>query len=272
MDEVKKIITADRVWLDLINEVKQGSKINPREMETFEKVNHTTMCSMNHPIVTHRARDLGYKFMVKEAHWILSGDNKVSTISPYSTMINRFSDDGYFFHGAYGPKIIDQLSYICRALADDRNTRQAVLNIWRESPPKTNDVPCTISIQFIIRNDKLSVIANMRSNDVWLGWPYDNFNFSMLGIYVSLLLNDIHRIRARPGLTIINAGSRHLYKKNLSAAKECTSSFDFVDYAPFNIDDYYKLEPLGGMNFLAHLNNVLTTHTGFASEFFTQTV
>ena len=94
----------------------------------------------------------------------------------------------------------------------------------------------------------------------------------MLGIYVSLLLNDIYRIRARPGLTIINAGSRHLYKKNLSKAKECTSSFDFVDYAPFNIDDYYKLEPLGGMNFLAHLNNVLTTHTGFASEFFTQTV
>ena len=54
----------------------------------------------------------------------------------------------------------------------------------------------------------MNVIANMRSNDVWLGWPYDNFNFSMLGIYVSLLLNDIYNIKIQPGLTIINAASR----------------------------------------------------------------
>jgi hypothetical protein len=104
---------------------------------------------------------------------------------------------------------------------------------------------------------------------VWLGWPYDNFNFSMLGIYVSLLLNDIYKIRARPGLTIINAGSRHLYKKNLSAAKECASSFDFVDYAPFNIDDYYKEYSNGAQIFLNHLNNVSDKSSiGFASEFF----
>ena len=64
----------------------------------------------------------------------------------------------------------------------------------------------------------------------------------------------------------------HLYKKNLSAANECTSSFDFVDYAPFNIDDYYKLKDhllLGAQVFLNHLNIVSEeSSTGFANELF----
>ncbi len=71
-----------------------------------------------------------------------------------------------------------------------------------------------MSFKFLIRQDKLHIIANMRSNDLWLGWPYDNFNFSMLGAYVALLLYDIYKIEVGLGITTINAGSRHLYKPN----------------------------------------------------------
>ena len=64
---------------------------------------------MNYPIVLSKARSLGYKFMVAEAFWILSGRNDVEFMDKFSNKIKDFSDDGIFFNGAYGPKIIDQL-------------------------------------------------------------------------------------------------------------------------------------------------------------------
>jgi|21_taG_2_1085346.scaffolds.fasta_scaffold08901_3 thymidylate synthase len=246
-------LAADNVWNDAILDIQSGIESAPRGMKTREKINHTTMCDMRYPIVTNTRRLLGYKFMIQEAIWILRGDNRLSTIEPYSKMINKFSDDKYFFRGAYGPKIIDQLQYVCRSLKEDRNTRQAVINIWRESPYDTNDIPCTVSFQFLIRQDKLHIIANMRSNDLWLGWPYDNFNFSMLGAYIALLLKDIYNIEVGLGITTINAGSRHLYESNFESADMCTRSNyeDYVNYKPLNLKDYSSAE-----DFLEHLEFV----------------
>ena len=281
-------LAADNVWNDAILDIQGGLKSSPRGMKTREKINHTTMCDMRYPIVTNKKRLLGYKFMIQEAIWILRGDNRLSTIKHYSKIISKFSDDKYFFRGAYGPKIIDQLQYVCHALKEDRNTRQAVINIWRESPYATNDIPCTISFQFLIREDKLHIIANMRSNDLWLGWPYDNFNFSMLGAYVALLLKDIYNIEVGLGVTTINAGSRHLYERNFESADTCTQSNvlsvyeDYVNYKPLNLKDYTSAE-----NFLEHLEFVSLDKggieemkvkaldrqygKGFAHEFFNET-
>ena len=93
----------------------------------------------------------------------------------------------------------------------------------------------------------------MRSNDLWLGWPYDNFNFSMLGAYVALLLKDIYNIEVGLGITTINAGSRHLYEPDFESADMCTRSNyeDYVNYKPLNLKDYSSAE-----DFLEHLEFV----------------
>jgi thymidylate synthase len=255
MERIDVKLSADNEWLDAIKDINHGKWTRPRGLETLEKINHTTMCDMRYPVITNKKRELGYRFMVAEAHWILTGNNKLSTIKPFSKNIARFSDDGYFFRGAYGPKIVDQLQYVCRILNDDINTRQAVINIWRESPYDTDDVPCTISFQFIIRENKLNVIANMRSNDLWLGWPYDNFNFSMLGAYVALLMWDIYRMDLDLGVTVINAGSRHLYQSDHDKALECVKAGenDFYDYRPLNIKDFRNSMGTSANNLLDHL-------------------
>jgi thymidylate synthase len=157
--------------------------------------------------------------MAAEAFWILTGDDRVGTIAPYNERIASFSDDGISFFGAYGPKIIDQLPYVLDKLSDDPCTRQAGINIWREKPEPTKDVPCTTTIFFSIRDGKLNAHVFMRSSDIWLGVPYDVFNFSMLVHLVCAYLNArVLSETVLPGNLFLTAASSHIYETNIDEA------------------------------------------------------
>ena len=178
------------VWLQTLDDlVNHGHVVSPRGQETRELPQRTIVVDMNRPVLNIPERNLGYKFMAAEAYWILTGDYRVETIAPYSKAISQFSDDGVTFFGAYGPKITHQFQYVLNKLVEDPDTRQAGLTIWRENPPQTKDVPCTVAIFFSIRRGELNCHVFMRSSDAWLGVPYDVFNFSMLSHAVCGCLN-----------------------------------------------------------------------------------
>ena len=211
-------------WLDAINDIlTNGQKVSPRDQLTFEIPQRTMVVDMRRPVLRVAERSLSYRFMVAEAFWILSGDNKVETIKPYNSHIAQFSDDGETFFGAYGPKIAEQFRYVVGKLEQDKDTRQAGLTLWRENPPATKDVPCTIAIFFNIRKGKLNCHVFMRSSDVWLGVPYDVFNFSMLSHMVCADFN-VGKSEAEmisPGTLYLTAASSHLYQRNWVDAKAC---------------------------------------------------
>lgn len=228
-------LSANFVWMNLLKTVlEQGRDVAPRGLATKEILNFTTKIDMTRPMVTWPERvssDANSKFhafMFAEAAWILGGENRVETIAPFSKMISRFSDDGIFYHGAYGPKIIDQISHVVKSLSEDPFSRQAVINIWRESPPPTKDVPCTISVQFMLRDGILYCFDTMRSSDAWLGWPFDVFNFTMLSLMVAVLLKPRLGYTPTLGTLHLTAASQHLYEKNFEAARSVLSS-SFVD-------------------------------------------
>lgn len=167
--------------------------------------------------------------MIAESYWILTGDNRVSTISYYSKQIKEFSDDGLHFAGAYGPKVVAQFPFILDAFREDPQTRQAVINIWRESPRSSRDIPCTLSLQFVYRSNRLHCIATMRSSDIWLGWVYDVFNFSMISAYVLECLKKINPMlfgSAKLGNLYLTAGSQHLYEDDFEKAKQATINIE----------------------------------------------
>lgn len=219
-----------------------GRKVETRGRVTLEKLASQTTIPMSAPVLTLPERKLGYRFMAAEAAWILSGDNRVKTIAPYSKQISQFSDDGEFFFGAYGVKFVDQVSYIVETLANDQGSRQAYMNIWREQPRKTKDVPCTTGLQWIIRNNAIHCIATMRSSDMFLGWPYDVFNFSMMSLAILLLLRDKHGINLGLGQLVINAGSQHIYVDDLEKLKDVstfmTQSYEHVYPEEFESFEY----------------------------------
>lgn len=213
---------ATQAWENLISAIHaRGQYSVPRGKMCLELIGEQTRFPMEYPIVTNKERKLGYLFMAAEAAWILNGDNKVKTIAPYSKNIAQFSDDGVTFFGAYGPKIWEQLQYVVETLANDERSRQAVMTIWRENPPPSKDIPCTVSVQFLIREGMLHCIDTMRSSDAWLGWPYDAFNFSMLSAAVIIMLEDQCGLDLRLGDLIMNLGSSHLYETNIEMARGC---------------------------------------------------
>jgi thymidylate synthase len=189
-------------------------------MKTYERIHEQLTIDMEHPVLTVRARKLGYKFMAAEAYWIMSGDNRVETIAPYSKEIVNYSDDGVTFFGAYGPKFTEQVQHVVNSLTADNDSRQAVINIWRESPPKSKDIPCTLSLQWLVRERRLYCIATMRSSDIHKGLPYDVFNFSMLSQYVRLALKENGLVVAMGTLTM-QLGSSHLYASTVQNCHEC---------------------------------------------------
>lgn len=221
--EVEGLETMNSAWARLVSDLlfRPAYSTCPRGQQTFERMAVQLRLSMEHPLLTVSRRKLGYKFAAAEAWWILSGLDDVASIEAYSKEIASFSDDGQTFFGAYGPKVVQQLEYVTKTLARDPASRQAVISIWRENPPLSKDIPCTLSLQFLIRDSQLHLIVTMRSSDVWLGLPYDVFTFTMIAAAVMLRLNHVNLLPVTLGSLTMQLGSSHLYERNAAEALAC---------------------------------------------------
>lgn len=120
-----------------------------------------------------------------ELLWYLSGSNQLDQIQYYIQDYHRYSDDGKTIFGAYGPKLFGadgQIPGVIRALQERDSTRKAVVQLFSSSDIKAHhkDIPCTCTLQFLVREGKLSLYTSMRSNDAFKGLPHDIFAFTML--------------------------------------------------------------------------------------------
>lgn len=122
-----------------------------------------------------------------ELLWILAGSNRLDFIQHYIPSYDKFSDDKKTIYGAYGPRLFgaspnDQVQRVVQLLKEKRNSRQAVLQLFDRSDTLEPhlDIPCTCTLQFLVRDDRLHMLTSMRSNDAWLGLPHDVFTFTML--------------------------------------------------------------------------------------------
>lgn len=232
----------DYAWLALLSDVlTRGRLSSPRGKATIEMPQRTIEYDARRCVVTVPGRKLNYKFMAAEARWILSGDDTVAGVAPWNKNIAQFSDDGERFFGAYGPKLHDQLAYVAATLANDLDSRQAGLTFWRECPPKTKDVPCTVAAFFRTHaRDASSRWADahffMRSSDAWLGVPYDAFNFAMiLHLVCGALRTAAAQVRGSdaafdlvPRTVHLTMASSHLYEMGPDGVSQWESAKNLV--------------------------------------------
>jgi thymidylate synthase len=203
-----------------------GEPTRPRGFYCLELTNY--IIELKHPernILTNPIRKINKAFAAAEFIWMGSGRNDVKFISQYNSKIADFSDNGKIFYGAYGPRIDRQMPQVIETLKKDPWSRQAVLTIWRQNPPKTKDVPCTIMMHFIRRPiDKLCLIVYMRSNDIWLGLPYDIHNFTCIQMMVAQELGI--------GLGTYSQidGSLHAYSKDSMNIRRCMDNLNDNEY------------------------------------------
>lgn len=155
-----------------------------------------------------------------ELVWYMAGSNELAFIQHYIPGYEKFSDDGKTIWGAYGPRLRDmrghdQLMRVRDRLCEKYDTRKAVIQLFNaeDLAEDHKDVPCTCTLQFMIRRDHLHMVTNMRSNDAFLGLPHDVFVFTMLQ---EMLATDLSVGLGRYKHAV---GSLHLYDKHLQAAQ-----------------------------------------------------
>ncbi|MDI1260833.1 thymidylate synthase [Aquabacterium sp.] len=150
-----------------------------------------------------------------ELLWILAGSNALDFIEHYISDYTKSSDDGLTIHGAYGPRIFgkrpnNQLARVISSLKTKPDSRQAVVQLFdrRDTLEYHRDIPCTCTMQFVIRDRRLHMLTSMRSNDAWLGLPHDVFAFTMIQELVARSLG------VELGEYTHSVGSLHLYERD----------------------------------------------------------
>lgn len=123
---------------------------------------------------------------IGEFLWYLSGSNSLEFISYYISDYHKFSDDNLTLHGAYGPRVFGAdrkgpFFKILEILKSKPTSRQAVIQIFDSNDlhGEYKDVPCTCTLQFLIRDGTLHLSVTMRSNDAFKGLPHDIFAFTL---------------------------------------------------------------------------------------------
>ena len=161
-------------------------------------------------------RNLSAAYLFGEWLWYFDGKNDVDFISAFGSMWKKLSDDGVTNNSAYGYIMkykfgFDQIEKVIELLKKDPNSRRAVINLNtpNENVIETKDEPCTIALDFLIRNNRLYCTGMMRSNDIWFGLPYDIAFFMEL----QKLIADV--IGVEYGTYTHFAVSLHAYDKNL---------------------------------------------------------
>lgn len=159
-------------------------------------------------------RKVNARLAAVEALQLLSGTGDTALLlraSPNYTEVLVRPDHAEY--GAYGPRLRFQLEQVYRELLNHRASRRAVLTIWREDDLlHDGDKPCTLTLQFVVDDDRLDLVVSMRSQDVWLGVPYDVFMFSQLHLSLA------RQLGIPAGRYVHNVGSLHVYRSNVEAA------------------------------------------------------
>ena len=193
-----------------------------------------------------KERELSIHYMVAELLWYLSGSDSTEWISNYSAFWSKISDDGKTANSAYGSRIFrphdrvakaldagwTQWDYIVNELKSDPDSRRAVVHIRspQDSILANLDVPCTLSLQFFLRNDKVHMVTSMRSSDVILGLAYDVPAFT---IFQELLALQLTEELGRPiglGTYTHLSASLHVYERHFKMVEKILDEDTRRDY------------------------------------------
>ena len=161
-----------------------------------------------------RARKFKKEYAIAELLWYIGRDPKPGNIGELASIWKDIQDDEGKVESNYGLYIFgENWEWVVTELESDPESRRAVISIYDNSHKHSNykDHPCTMSLQFLIRNEHLHLIWNMRSSDIVFGFCNDMFCASMI---LQLMLNEFDEMDLRLGDITFNLGSLHVYERH----------------------------------------------------------
>ena len=210
----------------LIGEIETlGYESAPRGQKVREIVLQTLRIDPTFPLMDFESRPFNWKYFMGEIAWYMSRDNHVDFINNFSSFWNNIADGSGHVNSNYGKLLFgEQLQWVLDSLKADPNTRQAIAFV---NQPKfqyegNKDFVCTMYLNFWIRDNKLNMKVQMRSNDIFYGLTYDAPFFAFLQQTVW------HWLKATyPDLQIGSyyhcADNIHYYERHFELAEEIKS-------------------------------------------------
>lgn len=189
--------TVDDILTDVFDLLLNSNRIVSATKGEFREFD-SCLLTLNNPIARLSRTELKETIFscLGELFWYLSGSDNESFISYYLSVYKKYAENDGTINGAYGKRLFscdgkyNQFSQVISLLKNKPTTRQAVIQLFspKDTSKQFNDTPCTLSWQFMIRDNKLHMYTNMRSNDAYRGLPHDIFVFTMLQELVSKIL------------------------------------------------------------------------------------
>jgi len=213
---------------DLLNSPEYTS--NPRGMEVKEILNCVIeVQEPNMNMYKNEVRGSKEKYVAAELLWYFSGTNKVDFIENYAAMWSNLKNKEDEVNSAYGNLIfkeenihgLRQYEWVIESLKRDKDTRQAFMHFNKPQHQyfENKDQVCTLVALFHIRDNKLHMTLNMRSNDVILGFMTDFVFFNMLHQQVYLQVKEFYP-ELQMGTYTHTSHSMHLYARDYEKVKE----------------------------------------------------
>jgi thymidylate synthase len=226
------------VWIQQLKFLLDRPIVTPRSLPCREALGLQLVIGDSYRnIIVDAQRKLNYKFMI--AQWLvtqLGQEDKL--LEQFNPRMSEYESDGRGgVYPSYGPRLLPQWTFVMKCFLDDPETRQAVASIWEAQQAFPFDgavvnslgkveryVPCTLSLQFLLRDGALHTIVTMRSSDAWLGIPYDVYNFTMLANHLCGALRHVLHRDIKLGALQLNLGSSHLYQEHWETARSIVAA------------------------------------------------
>lgn len=171
--------------------------ISKEQLNLAIVVQNPRLCLYENP-----ARSSQFRYIAAEFLWYYLGRNDVNFISKYAKFWEKIKNDDGTANSAYGNLIFkiknehgfSQYQWAIGALLKDPNTRQAVMhfNMPMHQYSDNKDFVCTMNVNVHIRDNKLHLKLNIRSNDAIWGAPTDAAFFCSLQLQMLQHLRSVY--------------------------------------------------------------------------------
>ncbi|SFX61614.1 thymidylate synthase [Thermoactinomyces sp. DSM 45891] len=214
----------------------KGDRVSTRAGDALQAydVNYLLLDSRDR---VHTARPQAITYFARELCAYFQGSLKVdSGLSKASKFWNHLADpngninSNYGYYVFYQPvpdvKISSQYDWVIKRLCDNRDSRRAIININQGMhKTATKDFPCTVAINYFIREGFLCSKVFSRSTDVITGLPYDMGFFSFLTelVYQDLVDRGIQDLKL--GYTMMASNFTQIYDRHAEKALDISDSF-----------------------------------------------
>ena len=232
---------ADKNFIDTCKEIlehgysSKGTNVRTR-WEDGEEANYTSIVGVTNkydvgkefPVITLRNNSKTFFRAIDEILWIWQKkSNKVEDLN--SHIWDQWADENgtigkaygyqmgkkYEFKTKDGIKQMDQVDFVLYLLNNDQASRRIMTNIFNHSELKDMALePCVYGTQWLVKEGKLHLILNQRSQDMLAANGWNTMQ------YAALLCMFAQVAGLKPGTLTHNIGDCHIYDRHIPLVKK----------------------------------------------------